>query len=128
VRLLLDTHVFLWWVADDRRLSPRAARAIAGPRNDVHVSAASVWEIVLKAATGALRLDGRPALLIPEQIEVNAFVPLAVTVAHALAASSLPEIHRDPFDRVLIAQAVTEGLRLVTGDQTIRSYPVESLW
>jgi len=128
VRLLLDTHVFLWWIAEDPAVSSRAGRAIANPRNDVFVSAASAMEVVIKASTGRLRVPGRADLVFREQIESNAFVPLPITVQHALATGSLPDIHRDPFDRLLIAQAIAEELALVSADETVGRYPVKVLW
>jgi len=119
VRLLVDTHIFLWWCADDRRLGSAEREAIRNPANEVYLSAASVWEIVLKQALGRLR--------VPEPASAAAlrlgFQPLPITFEHAEAAASLPSLHRDPFDRLLVAQARVESLTLITHDPSIRSYP-----
>jgi PIN domain nuclease of toxin-antitoxin system len=118
--LMLDTHVFLWWLDDPSQLSKAAAKAIGDGKNTVYVSAAVVWEISIKKALG--RLDA------PDDLEAamtaNRFLPLAVTIPHALAVQSLPDIHRDPFDRILIAQAKHEGFRLVSRDPNVPRYGV----
>ena len=128
MRVLLDTHVLLWWIADDPRVSRRAARAIANPRNDVFVSAVSAWETVTKASSGRLRLPGDPRVVFLEQLESNGFSQLPITIRHAIATAALPGIHRDPFDRLLIAQAIEEDLALVSGDDVLGRYPVRVLW
>ena len=119
MRLLVDTHIFLWWCADDRRLGSAEREAIRNPANEVYLSAASVWEIVLKQALGRLR--------VPEPASAAAlrlgFQPLPITFEHAEATASLPSLHRDPFDRLLVAQARVESLTLITHDPSIRSYP-----
>lgn len=114
--LLLDTHVLLWWDQNDARLSPEARRAIADTDNRVFVSAASPWEISLKARKGKLRFTGSPAAL----IDANGFLPLPITPAHGEAAGTLSWSHPDPFDRVLVVQARAEGLVLVHADSGIR--------
>jgi PIN domain nuclease of toxin-antitoxin system len=123
VRALLDTHILLWWLADDPRLPPLAAEAIANPDVEVIVSSATAWEIALKRAAG--RLEAPDDLL--GAMEANDFDSLSITVAHALAAGALPEHHSDPFDRMLIAQARTEGLTLITVDRHFPEYDVEIL-
>jgi PIN domain nuclease of toxin-antitoxin system len=121
--LLLDTHAFLWWVEDPARLSVPARKAIRDASNPVFVSAVVVWEIVVKKSLGKLSA--------PDDLEgiINAsrFQSLPMTVPHALAVTSLPKHHRDPFDRMLIAQAVHEGFRLVSRDPEIAKYPVSLL-
>lgn len=120
-RLLLDTHVWLWWQAGDRRLGTRTRRAIASA-SEVRFSAASAWEIAIKSSTGKLR---RPAASsIQAELAVDGFQPLPVEVAHAEEVSSLPALHRDPFDRMLIAQARVEGLMFVTADEPLAGYDV----
>jgi PIN domain nuclease of toxin-antitoxin system len=118
--LSLDTHAFLWWLDDPTLLSEAARQAIGDGRRAVYVSAAVIWEIVIKRSLG--KLDA------PDDIEsamaANRFLPLPVTVPHALAVGSLPDLHRDPFDRLLIAQARHEGLKLVTRDPLIARYGV----
>jgi PIN domain nuclease of toxin-antitoxin system len=120
VRLLLDTHVLLWWLRDDRRLPARLAKAIAEPGNEVLVSAASVWEASTKAALGKLVIDGD----LVEEIASNRFTELPITSRHARIAGALPRHHEDPFDRLLVAQTQVEGLRLATLDEAFAAYDV----
>jgi PIN domain nuclease of toxin-antitoxin system len=122
-RLLLDTHVFLWWRSDSRRLAPAARRAIAAA-DVVFVSAATAWEAAIKIALGRLR--------IPDTVESgvldSGFEKLAIGFSHAEAAARLPRHHADPFDRMLVAQAQIEVLTLVTHEQRIGRYDVDLLW
>ncbi len=121
--LLLDTHVLLWWLADDPRLTPAMREAIADPSTAVMVSAASAWEVAIKAAAGKLTVpDG-----LPQELARHGFDELPVTVEDGLAAGALPRHHSDPFDRMLIAQAHVEGLTLVTRDADIQKYDVSVL-
>ena len=127
-RLLLDSHTFLWAVADPAQLGKVGRDAISNASNTLHVSAASIWELLLKAAKGKLDLGITP----PQKLQsflarLNAAV-LPVQMEHLLAAYSLPGLHREPFDRLLIGQARAEGLTLVTKDSTIARYEVEILW
>jgi PIN domain nuclease of toxin-antitoxin system len=124
VRLLLDTRVYLWWLADDASLSEEARRAIADSRSVVHVSAASLWEASIKEALGRLELEGSD---LAEEIAANGFVELPVRAAHAHAAAHLPPHHEDPFDRMLVAQARLEGLTLVTASDLLAPYDVPRL-
>jgi PIN domain nuclease of toxin-antitoxin system len=119
VKLLLDSHAFLWWLAEDPGLAGEAMLAMADPSSIVHVSAASVWELAIKAALGKLDLDDADLV---EEIAANDFVELPITARHALAAAALPRHHDDPFDRMLIAQARIEGLTIVTRDAAFRAY------
>jgi PIN domain nuclease of toxin-antitoxin system len=128
VRLLLDTHAFLWWVTDDDRLSERAGELIADGANDVYFSAASAWEIAIKAGLGRIRLPDEAWTFTPDQLERNAFQALPVHVAHAVAVITLPDVHRDPFDRMLVAQAITEGLTIVSADPELARYAVPVVW
>jgi PIN domain nuclease of toxin-antitoxin system len=123
VRLLLDTHILLRWLAADPSLPARAAEAIASTDNVVVISAASAWEIAIKKAAG--RLDAPDDLR--DALEANDFDSLPITVAHGLAAGVLPAHHSDPFDRMLIAQARTEHLVLVSVDDRFSDYDVELL-
>lgn len=128
VDLLLNTHTFLWFIDDDPRLSPLAARRIGDPDARVFVSVVSAWEIVIKLGTGKLTL-GRPfADLWPESLAANGFEALNVTVEHVLALEPLPLHHRDPFDRLLVAQAMAEGLLLVSADSALDPYPAPRIW
>lgn len=121
--LLLDTHVFLWWLDDPNLLADSARKALADGKNLVYVSAAVAWEIAIKRSLG--KLDA------PEDLEAamaaNRFLPLPVTVSHALAVSTLPDHHRDPFDRLLIAQARYERFQLVSRNPLIKQYDVHLL-
>ena len=128
MNLLLDTQVFLWWNLDDDRLSDRAREAIAEPRNNVWLSAISAWEIVIKVGLGRLSVGEPPDTYVQSRVRENSFRPLGFSMEHARQVASLPALHRDPFDRALIAQAGSEELAIVTGDELLRSYPVESLW
>jgi PIN domain nuclease of toxin-antitoxin system len=128
VKLLLDTNTFLWWVADDRRLSRPARLAIADGSNEVLFSAVSAWEIVVKAALGRVELRDSPGVFVGAQIQANALDVLPVLLRHAVALADLPEVHRDPFDRMLVAQAQSEGAAIVTGDAEVTQYPVEIVW
>ncbi len=121
MRLLLDSHVYLWWLADDARLSERARRAIADSRSIVHVSAATVWELAIKAALGRLDTGGAD---LADEIAANGFVELPITARHAAQSGGLPRHHDDPFDRMLIAQAQSEELVLVTRDPAFGVYEV----
>ncbi len=122
MRLLLDTHALLWWLADEG-LAARARDAIADPANMVVVSAASAWEISIKKALGKLTAPDDLA----RQVDVGGFTPLAISIAHGIAAGQLPRHHDDPFDRMLIAQAVEEGLTIVTRDKRFEDYGVALL-
>jgi len=124
VKLLLDSHTFLWWLAEDPKLSAGARQAVADPSSTVHVSAATVWELSIKASLGKLDLDGADLV---EEIEENDFVELPMTARHSLAAATLARHHNDPFDRMLIAQARIEGLTIVTRDPAFRAYGVATL-
>lgn len=128
MNFLLDTHVFLWWITDDPRLSPRARRLIADGRNRIFLSAASGWEIAIKARLGRLELPDDPERFILNQLAVNAIDVLPVQMSHALHVYKLPDHHRDPFDRLLIAQAQLEKLRILTADAQFSKYAVEVIW
>jgi PIN domain nuclease of toxin-antitoxin system len=123
MRLLLDTHVLLWWLADDDLLADATRDSIADGDNLVVVSAATAWEIAIKQSIG--RLDAPDDLL--DVLRSNDFEGLSITPAHALAAGRLPLHHRDPFDRMLIAQAIAEELTVVTIDERFGHYDVELL-
>jgi PIN domain nuclease of toxin-antitoxin system len=123
MRLLLDTHTFLWWDADNARLPRHLYAAIASDQNLVYVSAVTVWEIAIKRAMGKLVFRASAA----KAIEERGFFALPITVEHAEWAGSLPQLHRDPFDRLLVAQAHLEGLTLVTVDNQILHYQVPHL-
>ena len=122
MRLLLDTHTWLWWVGGDD-VSPEASEAIGDARIDALVSAASVWEAAIKHALGRLELPGDE---LPD-LDDDGFGSLPISVEHAVLAGSLPPHHRDPFDRMLVAQAQVEDLTIVTRDERLRAYDVPVL-
>ncbi len=128
MRLLLDTHAFLWWLAGNRRLSPAARRAIENTGNDIVVSAASAWEITTKHRVGKLPEAGAVALDVTGSIAGQGFEELATTVEDAERAGRLPGAHRDPFDRMLVAQALARNLTVVSIDSVFDSYGVYRLW
>jgi PIN domain nuclease of toxin-antitoxin system len=123
MRLLLDTHVLIWAVAEPARLGVAARSAIVDRSNAVEVSSISAWEISIKRALGRLRM---PDGLVDSLVDFG-FVEAPFTIAHGLAAGALPALHRDPFDRALIAQAAYDGAVLVTADRQIARYPVAVL-
>ena len=128
VRVLLDTHAFLWWIADSARLSGAARRMIDDDANSVFVSAASAWEITTKHRIGKLAQAEAVALDVAGSIAGQGFEELAITVDDAARAGRLPGLHRDPFDRVLIAQALVRDLAIVSADKVFDGYGVRRLW
>jgi PIN domain nuclease of toxin-antitoxin system len=127
MRILLDTHVFLWYITADPKL-PAAFRAAGqDPANEVHLSAASVWEAVIKYHLGKLPLPAPPADYLPEQRAAHGMVSLPIDEGAMSRLASLPPLHRDPFDRLLVAQALQHGLTLATVDPDIAAYPVPLL-
>ena len=128
MRLLLDTHAFLWWLTESSRLSEAVRRAIFDPSNDKLISAASAWEITTKHRLGKLPEADPIASDIPGAIAAQGFQELPVFVADAARAGALPGPHRDPFDRMLIAQALSRDLVLISNDAAFDRYPVRRLW
>lgn len=129
MRVLLDTHVFLWWITDDPRLSPKARQIIGTGTNDLFLSAASGWEIAIKAGLGRLQLqENKLERFMTDQLALNAIASLPVQMSHALHVYSLSPHHRDPFDRLLVAQAQLEDLPIITSDPLIEQYPVTIIW
>jgi PIN domain nuclease of toxin-antitoxin system len=124
VRLLLDTHVLLWWLADDRRLKGSERQAIADPDAVVYVSAATIWEIAIKKDLGRLVID---EVALEHELETNALIELPIRWQHASGTARLPRHHADPFDRLLVAQARAEGLVLVSYDRALHAYDVSVL-
>ena len=123
MNLLLDTHILLWWLDDSPELLPSAIEAIASGDNPAFVSAATIWEIVIKRALGKLDVPDD----FQEVLEQQPFRHLEITSAHAFQVGSLPMFHRDPFDRLLVAQCQIEGLTLITRDPDIKRYDVSIL-
>ena len=127
MRFLLDTGIFLWSLDRFEHLSERAQEVLTG-NEEIYLSAASSWEIVIKWGLGKLNLPKEPPLLIPEAMTRFDVRPLFITQVHTLAVAELPIHHKDPFDRLLIAQAQAEDMTLMTADFELRKYPVEILW
>jgi PIN domain nuclease of toxin-antitoxin system len=125
--ILLDTHALLWWLENDRRLSDDARKAIEDPANQVLISAGSIWEIAIKHRLGKLKA---PNLVenFQKELDEEGFVELPIWAKHAIRAASLPANHKDPFDRVLIAQAEIEDARIVTRDSIFDDYGVARIW
>jgi PIN domain nuclease of toxin-antitoxin system len=128
MRLLLDTHTFLWWIADDARLSKQVRSLLADETHDVYLSVISVWEIAIKEKVGKLNVPRDFSGFITSQLELNSFNVLSVQLQHVIKVHDLPDIHRDPFDRLLIAQALVESTTLLTDDAAIKRYEVGTLW
>ncbi len=128
MKLLLDSHVFLWTIADDRRLSGTASRLILDQGNELFLSTASVWEIFLKVQIGKLPLPRPVGGFLKLQLAENFIRSLPLTLEHVLKLEQLPMHHRDPFDRILIAQAIAESVPIVTADRQFARYDVETLW
>jgi PIN domain nuclease of toxin-antitoxin system len=127
MKLLLDTHAFLWWDNAPDRLSATALSALRDPANDLYLSAASAWEILIKSRLGKLTLRLPIADMIANQ-QSNGVKVLPVDIHHVLGIDGLPPIHKDPFDRLLAAQANVEGATFVTADPIFTQYPVRTLW
>jgi PIN domain nuclease of toxin-antitoxin system len=128
VRLLLDTHSFLWFILDDPQLSPAAKAAIEDPANDIEISPASYWEIAIKIALGNFKLPQPYEPFMEQQIAANRFRILAIELRHTALLTTMPHHHKDPFDRLLVAQALMEGIPLVSGDAQLDAYGVTRLW
>ena len=126
--LLLDTHAFLWFVWDDPQLSSHAKSAIENPENRKLISIAACWEIAIKCALGKLKLDDTAENFLAREIASNNFELLPVSLIHATRTEKLPFHHHDPFDRMLIVQAMTEDLTLITRDDHFSQYPIRTLW
>ena len=125
---LLDTHALLWWLFDDPKLSPPVRGILADPSNEVFVSAVSAWEIATKHRLGRLNAASVLVQDIAGWVERAGFTELPVSLAHAQRAGSWPQPHRDPFDRMLAAQSVLNGLRLISCDKTLEIFGLDLLW
>jgi PIN domain nuclease of toxin-antitoxin system len=127
MKLLLDTHVFIWWDSDPAQLSQPALTALRDPANTIAFSVVSVWEMTIKRQLGKLILRLPLSQLVAHQ-QANGLQVLPVTLTHTLAVEGLPPVHKDPFDRLLAAQANVEGVDFVTADPIFAQYPVRVLW
>jgi PIN domain nuclease of toxin-antitoxin system len=128
MKLLLDTHTFLWWITDDPQLSTKARELIGDGHNILYWSAASSWEVSIKYALGRMPLPEAPEQFLPAEIEKNRLESLSIIDAHTFQSGQLPHHHRDPFDRMLVAQAQVESLALLSNDQQLNHYNVEIRW
>ena len=128
MNLLLDTHALLWFLLDDPRLSPRALQFIEPAENQTWVSVASLWEIAIKVSIQKIDLARSFDALIPSQLEANSIGILPIKVEHLVTLTTLPMVHRDPFDRLLVAQAISERFDLISGDSVLDAYPITRQW
>ena len=128
MRILLDTHAFLWWIANDQRLSQRSIEFISDGSNELLLSVASGWEIAIKVGLGRLDIPEPLDRFISEQLFRNHIGVLPVQLSHALQVHKLPQLHRDPFDRMLITQAQVESLSILSSDKRFADYDIEVLW
>lgn len=129
MKLLLDTHVFIWWVSEPNKIPKNVVTYIQDPGNYVFLSTASSWEVQIKIGIGKISFLEPWELIVRREIEQNSLEMLSVLLEHTFALGKLPLIHRDPFDRILMAQALSEELTLVTNDSFIRQYPdIKTLW
>jgi len=128
MKLLLDTHTFIWAATLDERLSPKARESLLNSDNELFLSTASIWEMAIKSSIGKLILKYPIEQIINEQIQINGLQILAIESAHALAVASLPWRHRDPFDRLLVCQSKLERLTILGKDRVMDDYGVERIW
>ncbi len=128
MKLLLDTHTFLWWITDDPQISAKALELMGDSQNDLYWSAASTWEVAIKYALGRLPLPDAPTIFLPAELGKNRIESLPIVDTHAFQAGLLPRHHRDPFDRMLVAQAQVETLGIISNDTKIRLYHVNVYW
>ena len=128
MRAILDTHVILWWVTNNPQLSQAVRDIIADSENTLYLSVASSWEIIIKFNTGKLPLPEPPTKFIQSCLSVNRFENMAIDLHHVLQLNTLPDHHKDPFDRILIAQAQVENIPILTVDRMIIQYPVQTIW
>ena len=128
MRALLDTHTFLWWNLDAPQLPDNAREFIAKGGNEIFLSAASAWEIAIKADKGLLTLPEPPDQYVADRMRLHRFSALPIKLGHALEVYRLPSIHQDPFDRLLIAQSQLEDMPILSGGSEISSYQVEVIW
>ncbi|MHB8511654.1 MAG: type II toxin-antitoxin system VapC family toxin [Actinomycetota bacterium] len=128
LRLLLDTQAFLWFILNDPRISGKAHRAIENVSHEVFISVVTPWEIIQKFSVGRLLLSESPEVFIHRHISIAGLSVLPITLSHTLALAALPLHHRDPFDRMLIAQAISDNLTLISSDKKMRAYDVKIFW
>ena len=128
MRVLLDTHAFLWWVTDDAQLSDRVRDVIGDRDNRIFLSAASAWELAIKVGIGKLTLPEPVETYVPRRLVSNAFEPPPIEIRHTLRVATLPNYHRDPFNRILIAQCQVDDLVIASCDRQVLRYSVQQVW
>ena len=128
MKLLLDTHAFLWFIMGSSNLSADARTLMEDAAHEKFLSAASLWEMAIKLSLGKLTLSAPFAVLLPQQLSLNGVEVLNIKIEHAAAVAALPFHHRDPFDRLLIAQAVVEKMPVISTDTAFDAYPIKRLW
>lgn len=128
MKYLLDTHAFLWFISNDNRLSKKANALIRDRSNELYFSSASAWEISIKAGLGRLSIKDEMESFLLDQLSENGILSMPITIPHAAYISKLPEIHKDPFDRILVAQSIIEEMPLISRDRTVKKYDVNVLW
>jgi PIN domain nuclease of toxin-antitoxin system len=128
MRVLIDTHVFIWWTSDQMKLSPYISNLLTDPNTEAILSIASIWEMQIKLSLGKLTFETALPVLVEDEVKRNQIKLLPINLTHIYALSNLPNHHRDPFDRLLIAQAMNEKLALVSIDEKFDGYEVERLW
>jgi PIN domain nuclease of toxin-antitoxin system len=128
VKVLIDAHVFIWWVLDMPELSDRCRSVLGDGDNEILLSVASAYEIAYKAEHGRLTLPGAPSDYVRSRLAANAFGTLPIELEHVLRAAKLPPVHGDPYDRMLVAQAQLEGIPILTADRAVSRYDVETIW
>lgn len=128
MKFVADTHAFLWFVTDSPQLSANAKSLLESPNSDRLLSVASIWEIAIKASIGKLSFDKPLEQFLPEQVALNYFQLLDISMPHVLRVAALPFHHRDPFDRMIIAQALAEGLPILSNDVALDAYGITRLW
>jgi PIN domain nuclease of toxin-antitoxin system len=124
MKILLDTHIFLWFISGDTQLSTNVRDSIRDPDNEVYLSAVSIWEAIVKHQLGKLPLAEPPETYLPKQRDLHQIASLALDESSVMQLTKLPPLHRDPFDRMLICQSLQNGLTIVTVDSAVRAYPV----
>ena len=128
MKVLLDTHTFLWWITDSPLISSKVRDIVQNADNEIFLSAASGWEIAIKVQLGRIHLPDKPSIYLAKQMSLNAFQPLTITMSHSLYICNIPDIHKDPFDRIIIAQAILEGMPLLTKDSNMPKYGIQIIW
>ncbi|MBD3315311.1 MAG: PIN domain-containing protein [Chitinivibrionales bacterium] len=127
-RFLLDTHVFIWWIIDNPRLPEKVRTIMRSRENELYLSAASSWELIIKAQLGKIQLPEDAESFILNELRQNAIQPLPISIHHTLRAAALSPHHKDPFDRMLVGQALCDNLTILSGDHMLQKYEAQVFW